>query len=114
MSLLLVKPLGLVGVALGTVAGMTFRTFHTVWYLSKHILYRPIYIFLLKLICNLGLGCILIYGIPHIFDLTASTIPELFVCAIMVSAVVFPVFFILNVLISYKSLLTGKKLFFKK
>lgn len=114
ISLLLVKPLGLVGVALGTVAAMTFRTFHTVWYLSKHILHRPVCKFLLKLICNLGLSVFLIYWISHAFDLTASTIPELFICAVKVSAVVFPLFVILNVLISYKSMLAGKKLFSKK
>ena len=34
LSLLLVKPLGLVGVALGTLVAMSFRTIHTVWYLS--------------------------------------------------------------------------------
>ncbi len=114
LSLLLVKPLGLVGVALGTAAAMTFRTFHAVWYLSKHILHRPVYKFLVKLICNLGISISLIYEIPHIFDLTASTIPELFVCAIKVSAVVFPVVFILNALISCKNLLDGKKPFSKQ
>ena len=113
LSLLLVKPLGLVGVAFGTVVAMSFRTFHTVWYLSKNILHRPVYKFLLKLCCNLIMGVILFYGISHYFYITASTIPELFICAIKVSAVVFPVFFILNALMSCKSFLAGKKGFSK-
>ncbi len=111
LSLLFVKPLGLAGVALGTVVAMSFRTFHTVWYLSKNILNRPVYKFLLKLCCNLIVSVLLFYGISHYFYVTASTIPEFFICAIKVSVVVFPVFFILNALISWKSFLEGKKLF---
>ena len=114
LSLLLVKPLGLVSVALGTVVAMSFRTFHTVWYLSKNILHRPVYKFLLKLCCNLIVSVLLFYGVSYHFHVTASTIPELFICAIKVSIVVFPVFFILNALISWKSFLAGKTLFSKQ
>ncbi len=45
ISLLLVFKYGLVGVAIGTFAAMTLRTVYTVWYLSKNILLRPIYLF---------------------------------------------------------------------
>ena len=100
VSLILVKPLGLVGVALGTFAAMSFRTIHTVWYLSKHILCRPVWKFLLKLVCNLLAGGILILGIPVWLDVTATDIPELFLVAIKVSAIVFPVFLAVNSLLS--------------
>ena len=100
LSLLLVKPLGLVGVALGTVVAMSFRTLHTVWYLSKHLLHRPIWKFLLKLLCNLALGIILANQIPLYLDISASDIPALFICAIKVSLVVFPSFIIANLLLS--------------
>jgi Na+-driven multidrug efflux pump len=103
ISLALVKPLGLVGVALGTFVAMSFRTIHTVWYLSKHILYRPVWRFLLKLVCNLMVSGILINRIPVWLDITAFDIPGLFICAIKVSLIVFPVFILVNIFLSIKA-----------
>ena len=100
LSLALVKPLGLVGVALGTVAAMSFRTIHTVWYLSKHILHRSVWRFLLKLACNLLVSSILINRVPLWLDIGATDIPGLFLCAIQVSAIVFPVLAGMNALLS--------------
>ena len=100
LSLALVKPLGLAGVALGTFAAMSFRTVHTVWYLSKHILHRPVWRFFWKLACNLLVSGILISRMPLWLDIAASDIPGLFVCAIKVSAIVFPVFLAVNALLS--------------
>ena len=100
ISLVLVKPLGLVGVALGTFAAMSFRTIYTVWYLSKHILHRPVWRFLLKIACNLVVSCVLIIWVPVWIDITAPNILWLFVSALKVSAVVFPVFLVVNALLS--------------
>ena len=102
LSLALVKSLGLIGVALGTVAAMSFRTIHTVWYLSKHLLHRPAWRFFLKLACNLAVSGILINRIPVWVDIAAADIPELFICAIKVSAIVFPVFLAANALLSIR------------
>ena len=104
LSLALVKPLGLVGVALGTFVAMSFRTVHTVWYLSKHILHRPVWRFLRKLVCNLAVSGVLISRIPVWLDITASNILGLFLCAIKVSAIVFPVFMAANALLSIRML----------
>lgn len=46
ISFLLVGSLGLVGVAIGTICAMLYRTIYLVLYLSKNILYRPTTIFL--------------------------------------------------------------------
>lgn len=100
LSLVLVKPLGLVGVALGTFAAMTFRTIYTVWYLSKNILCRPVWKFFMKVIFNLATGVILAYLISHHIDISATNIPELFVRAIKVSAIVFPAFLVVNAFLS--------------
>ena len=100
LSLALVKPLGLVGVALGTFAAMSFRTIYTVWYLSKNILYRPVWKFFLKLVCNLLVSGILIIRIPVWLDIAASGIPGLLVSAVKVSLIVFPVFLAVNALLS--------------
>lgn len=102
LSLALVKPLGLIGVALGTLAAMIFRTIHTVWYLSKHILHRPVWRFLLKQVCNLLVSGIMIARIPVWFDIAASDIPGLLVSAVKVSAIVFPVLLAVNVLLSVR------------
>jgi O-antigen/teichoic acid export membrane protein len=100
LSLLLVKPLGLVGVALGTFAAMSFRTIYTVWYLSKNILHRPVWKFVLKTACNLLVSCILINRIPVWLDIGAADIPGLLVCAVKVSFLVFPAFLAANALLS--------------
>ena len=105
LSLVLVKPLGLVGVALGTLAAMSFRTIYTVWYLSKHILHRPVWKFLLKLVCNLLVSGILIALIPTWFDVAASDIPGLLVSAVKVSVIVFPVLMATNALLSVRIIL---------
>jgi Na+-driven multidrug efflux pump len=102
LSLALVKPLGLVGVALGTFASMSFRTIYTVLYLSKHILHRPAWKFMLKLVCNLLVSGILVVQIPAWFDIGASDISGLFVSAVKVSAIVFPVFLAVNALLSVR------------
>ena len=81
---------------------MSFRTIHTVWYLSKHILHRPVWKFFLKLVCNLMISIVLINRIPAWLDITAADIPELFVCAIKVSAIVFPAFAGINALLSLR------------
>ena len=102
LSLILVKPLGLVGMALGTFAAMSFRTLHTVWYLSKHILHRPVWRFLLRLGCNLMVSGILINRVPVWVDISAADIPGLLVCAVKVSAIVFTAFLALNALLSIR------------
>lgn len=102
LTLVLVKPLGLIGVALGTVVAMSFRTIHTVWYLSKHILQRPVWRFLLKLVCNLAVSGILINRIPVWVNIAAADILGLFVCAIKVSVIVFPTFMVANALLSIR------------
>ena len=102
LSLVLVKPLGLVGVALGTFAAMSFRTLHTVWYLSKHILHRSVWKFLLKLVCNLLVSGILINRMPVWVDLSVTDILGLLLCAIKISLIVFPVFLSVNALLSIR------------
>ena len=108
LSLALVKPLGLVGVALGTFAAMSFRTIYTVWYLSKHILHRPVWKFLLKLGCNLLASVMMIRRLPLWLDLTAFDIRGLFVCAIKVSVIVFPVIILVNLFLSLKAFHKGR------
>ena len=92
VSVLLAKPFGLVGVALGTLVAMTYRTVYIVWYLSRNILYCPMRLFVVRLLCSLGLGGLLIAVIHFRIPVQAQTLAELIVQAVKVSLVVFPVF----------------------
>lgn len=108
LSLALVKPLGLVGVALGTCVAMSFRTIHTVWYLSKHILHRPVSKFFIKLACNL-VTCVVTIGMVHRFaPVNAGSILELLICAVKLSVFIFPVFIVINLLLSVEVLRKDK------
>lgn len=98
VSVLLVKPLGLVGVALGTLLAMTYRTVYMVWYLSRHILHRPMYLFVVRLLYSLALCGLLIAAIRFWMPVQARTLAELIVQAIKVSVVVFPVFAVAELL----------------
>ncbi len=50
LSLALVSRFGLIGVAVGTLTAMAIRMLAQVWYIKKHILYRPLRIFGKKMI----------------------------------------------------------------
>lgn len=52
VSVILVFPLGLIGVAIGTFVAMTYRTVYLVCYLRKNILYRKIYHFIKQIIVD--------------------------------------------------------------
>ena len=53
ISIISVIKFGLVGVAVGTLIAVSYRTLYCVWYLSKHIIYRNIKIFLKNIVLNL-------------------------------------------------------------
>ena len=60
ISILLVKPLGISGVAIGTFVAMTYRTIYMVWYLSKNILHRPVLKFVKSFGVNMVVGIVLL------------------------------------------------------
>lgn len=55
ISVILVMRYGLVGVAIGTICAMLFRTIYLVVYLKKHILYRSQFLFWKQLIIDLSI-----------------------------------------------------------
>ena len=99
LSLILIHSLGLVGVAIGTLAAMTFRLLYSVWYLSKDILNRPKRRFFKFVLPNLGLVALLVAVFWKFGDFYADSILQLFVNAIKVSVLVFPLFAVMNLLI---------------
>lgn len=99
LSLILVRPLGLIGVAVGTLAAMVFRLGYSVWYLSGAILKRPVWKFLKCLLPNLALAAVLLYAYSVAGKVQAPNIGMLFISAVKVSVVVFPLFIALNFLL---------------
>lgn len=59
VSVILVFNFGLIGVAIGTLAAMTYRTIYFVIYLRKNILYRKIRHFIVHLVVDMCEVCIL-------------------------------------------------------
>ena len=110
ISVLLVKPLDLVGVALGTLLAMTYRTVYMIWYLSRHILHRPMRLFAVRLLCSLGLCGLLIAVIRFWMPVQAGTLAELIVQAVKVSVVVFPVFAVAELLFGRGLRQAGQKM----
>lgn len=55
ISLILVKPLGICGVAIGTVCAMLYRTIDVQIYLSKNILNRKFSKFMKRTMCHIGI-----------------------------------------------------------
>lgn len=67
VSVILVFKFGLIGVAVGTVIGISYRTFHFVFYLSKDIIYRETKHFI-KHIGVDALNVFILYGVLNLFS----------------------------------------------
>lgn len=83
LSIVFVQKLGLIGIALGTLAAMTYRTAFHIIFLRKEILFRPIKIFMKKLV-NFSLVSLLGIAICHFcFPISGHTLGELIYTGIL-------------------------------
>ena len=103
LSLVLVNLWGLSGVAFGTFAAMTYRTFYTVVYLSRNILNRPSRHFIISLTVNL-LACIACVWASGKYIISADSLFELIIEGIKVSAIVIPLFAVVNLFLINKKI----------
>ena len=62
LSIVMVIKLNLLGVVIGTVAAVLFRTIYYVLYLSKNIIYRDVKLFLKRIMCNIGAISLIIFA----------------------------------------------------
>lgn len=108
LSLALVKPMGLLGVALGTFCAMSFRTVYLVWYLSKNILNRPKVLFVKSFIINAITSLAILLFSYKFLSIGASNFIQLALYAIPVSVVVFIILGSVNVLINIKTIKSMK------
>ena len=101
ISILLVKPLGISGVAIGTFVAMTYRTIYMVWYLSKNILHRPVLKFVKSFGVNMVVGIVLLCLSERFLTIEAESLLSLVPYGIGVSAVVFGALAIVNIITNY-------------
>ena len=60
LSIVLVFKYGLIGVAIGTLVAVSYRTCYLAWYLSKNILYRKLHHFVKQVLVDLLAACLMI------------------------------------------------------
>lgn len=104
ISFILVRRFSLIGVAIGTLAAMIFRLLYSVHYLSKSILKRPMYKCIKCFLPNIVLSALLVALFYVIGGVNAENIGMLFLSAIKVSVVVFPLFATLNFMLQFRLL----------
>ncbi len=88
LSVALVMWLGLEGIAVGTLIGMTYRMIYMIVYLKKHVVHRPIYKSVKRLIISLASMAISV-GIMYLADTTGSPDLLLWIKNAALSVVVF-------------------------
>ena len=104
LSLALVISFGLIGVAIGTLTAMIFRLLYNLRYLSVAIVKRPIYKSVKCILPNIVLAVLFIVLFSGIGEVNAENIGMLFLDAIKVSVIVFPLFAIFNFILNFKLL----------
>lgn len=101
ISILLVSKFGLIGVAIGTLAAMTYRTIYLAYYLSYNIIEYKFYCFIKHVFIDLITACI-IFVISLNFDFTSINYLSWLVLALKVFFIAFSVVTMVNI-IFYKT-----------
>ena len=109
LSVVLVFRFGLIGVAIGTLAAMVYRTVYLALYLSRHILCRKFRYFV-RHICTDALSVALLLGAVHLFpaffEMAKVSYGAWFVLALKVGAVALAAIVLVNA-VMYRRELAG-------
>ncbi len=111
LSILLVKPMGLVGVALGSFAATAYRTTYMVWYLSKNILYRKMVKFAVSFSVNTAAAVAIIAVFNKYVTISTVSYLSFFADSFKAAVIVGVLLLLINTLLWF---LSGKKLQFKE
>jgi O-antigen/teichoic acid export membrane protein len=118
LSLILVNFLGIVGVAIGTLCAMLFRTVQYAVYLSKNILQRSIWIFIRKTMVYVLSSVVTILIVKFIPTYTIDSYIKWVIYGVQVSIIASIVTLLAGTLFYYKDMkeivLIAKRMFFKK
>lgn len=109
ISVLLVLKFGLVGVAIGTVISMAYRTVYLAWYLSRDILNRPLKYFFSHLIMDIVVAGISVLATGWINKECASY-GRWFIISFEVTFIVIVISVVLNLIFYRKDLQAGVNL----
>ena len=114
ISLILVRFYGIVGVAIGTLVAMSFRTFQYVYFLSKTILNRPIILFIKRCFINI-IAIILIILLVNILPDFSIISYHLWACyALFIFIISLLITFIVNYIFDASNMKKIFKRYFEK
>lgn len=103
LSIVLVIKFGLVGVAIGTLAAMSYRTVYFAFYLRKNILKRSLKHFFQHIVVDAVCVCLSIVS-TYWITMAKVTYSSWIVLAIKISVVCFVIIFTVNLLVYYKQM----------
>lgn len=109
LSLILVKPLELIGVAIGTLSAMAFRTGYIVWYLKGDIICRPIGKFVKSFVVNMSVSCTIICLWNKYAPVGAGSFAKFILSGMGVALVALIVLGIVNIIININTFKSTKK-----
>lgn len=98
LSFLLVNFMGIVGVAIGTLAAMLFRTIQYAIYLSKHILERKIWLFIKRAMISITTAVLIIILVNLIPSIKIDSYFTWLLQGVIVGSIAIAVAFIMNVI----------------
>lgn len=98
LSLLLVHPLGLLGVAIGTLVSSIFKTIVNIIYMNKNVLNIPTAFIIKSYVVNLGIGIFMTFLFWTVFYVKINSYFEFFCQGLLVFVVTFGVYVIANFL----------------
>ncbi len=102
LSLILVIKLGLLGVAVGTLAAMLYHTIYFAWYLRKNILHRSFRHFIMHMVTDLlcGVGA---FTVAHFLNLSAKTYQEWLLKAFPVALIILAICMVIKGIVYRKT-----------
>ena len=108
ISIALVKPLGIVGVAIGTLVSVVYRLFASVFYLSKDVLKRSFGHFFKHLIVDsVCFGCVVAFG--NFLNMTSNNFYEWFLMAGIICCISLVLCFLIYVIAYPRQMVTVLK-----
>lgn len=115
LSILLVSKFGLIGVAIGTLVAMTYRTIYLAYYLSNNIIEYKFLVFSKHIVVDLIIFCIVFIIITNInIDLTNVSYLSWFVLALKVFFITFSIVTIVNIIFYKTNVIDILNIFRKK
>ena len=104
LSLVLLKPLGICGVAVGTFVAMAARAVYMAWYLSKHLLFRKLWLFFKETVLHATFGVLLVWIASNVLVIAADNLFVWALYAVGVSVCVLLALVLFNLLVNRKTL----------